>query len=514
MKNSIKSIILTGAAACLLLSGCGKDYLQTSPEDSTSPSTIFESTDNAKLAVNGLCKMMSTQYLGKQGMNGEGTMKNWFSDFCGQDHQKTAQTGWFSLYIWDDFEDATSVYNYYIWYYYYKIVANANNIIYNIDGAKGAEKEKKFIKAQALVFRAYSFFRLSEYYAYRWEGSTKDTKGIVLRTDTSCGDMPLSTLWDTYAQIYEDLNTAITLFTESGLDREKGHFYEPNLEVAHAVLARAALTRQDWETAAKEAKLARKGHPLMSKTTYMEEGFSTPDDEWIWGVFESEAQTLYFYSYFAYLASNSSASACKSYPVSINKFLYDKIPSTDCRRALWLEPTEEEKAELNDLGKSTKKLYARAFAEYGSKLNSASSIYQYMQFKFQNKAQAGVGSFSLYRAAEMIYTEAEALCHIGGHDSEVQALLNEANKNLDPSYSCTKTGAALLEEVTTYRRIDLWGEGFDWTDCKRWNIHLIRKGAKDGGNFNEGLVIDYDQDSHNKWTYVIPNKEKDYNKAI
>lgn len=514
MKKIIKSIFLTGAAACLLLSSCGKEYLETKPESDTSPATIFETTENAKLAINGLSRMMSVQYLGTQGMNGEGTMKLWFSSLLGQDHQKVNQTGWFTLYNWNYFENATSQYNYYIWFYYYKLVGNANQVIENIYSADGPDAEKKFIKAQALVFRAYSFFRLSEYYANRWEGSNSETPGIVLRIDTSTGKQALATLHDTYKQIYADLDSAVTLFTESGMDREAGHFYEPNLEVAHAVWARAALTRQDWSKAAEEAKLARKGHPLMSQNVYMNGGFSTVDDEWIWGVYDAEDQTIYYYAFYAYQGSNASSSAGRTYPVCINKFLYDKIPATDCRRNMWLEPLESEKSELNAAGRSTGAMYKRAFAEYGSKLYETSLVYQYMHFKFQGIAQPGVGPFPLFRAAEMIYTEAEALCHLGGRDKDVQTLLVEANKNLNPSYSCSLTGAALLEEVKTYRRIDLWGEGFDWNDLKRWNEPLVRKGAKDGGNFNDGLVVNYDVNSHNKWTYVIPNKEKDYNDEI
>jgi hypothetical protein len=114
----------------------------------------------------------------------------------------------------------------------------------------------------------------------------------------------------------------------------------------------------------------------------------------------------------------------------------------------------------------------------------------------------------------MILSEAEALCHLGGQDAKVQNLLNELNKNLDPSYKCTKTGADLLTEVKLYRRIDLWGEGFDWYDYKRWNVPIVRKSIKNGGSFADAFAVTINVGDGNKWTWKIPKNETDYNKLI
>ena len=117
-------------------------------------------------------------------------------------------------------------------------------------------------------------------------------------------------------------------------------------------------------------------------------------------------------------------------------------------------------------------------------------------------------------AAEMYLAEAEARCHKGGQDTDVQNLLKEVNKNLDPSYACTKTGADLLKEVKLYRRIDLWGEGFDWFDYKRWNEPIVRKSIADGGSFAAAFAVTINVGDGNKWTWKIPKKETDYNDLI
>ena len=519
MKNIIRISLLL--AALSLAAACAKDYMETAPESAESPATIFATTDNCNLAINGMCKMMTTQYWSQQGLNGEGVIKTWYGNF-GNDLQRCNQTGWAALWNHTYNEQVNSSYLCYPWYYYYKIIGNANMVIKNVDGAEGTEGERQFIKAQALVFRAHAYTMLMQLYAYRWQDSSNGSgKGVALRLtpdpdpdENVYYDIPLSTQAECYAQIYADCDEAISLFQSSGKDRDADEFYKPNINVAYAVKTRAALIREDWATAAACAPKAREGHPLMSKDQYMDGGFSDENNEWIWGVYEAQDQTIYYYSFFAYQASNASSSMQRTYPLAISKELYDQIPETDARRKMWLEPTEAEVAELNANGRSTKTLYKRAFAEYGSKLYSTSTVYQYMQFKFQCTFLPGGGSFNIYRSAEMYLAEAEAKCHLGGQDASVQALLNELNKNLDPSYNCTKTGADLLTEVKLYRRIDLWGEGFDWFDYKRWKQPIVRKSIADGGSFHSTFAITLNPTDANNWTWVIPNKEKDYNGLV
>ena len=62
----MKKFIYNVFALCLALSAtsCGSDYLDLNPENSVAPNVIFSTTDNAKLAVNGITRLMSRQYQG------------------------------------------------------------------------------------------------------------------------------------------------------------------------------------------------------------------------------------------------------------------------------------------------------------------------------------------------------------------------------------------------------------------------------------------------------------------
>ena len=515
-----KYIYLLGVVA-IGFTSCAKDYLDTAPEASTATSTIVESTDNVELSIMGICRAMSQQYLGTQGCNGEGTIKNWFGNYPGGDSQKSNLTGWSSVINGTFHLTRTSTYTTYPWFYYYKLISNANGVICNIDNSKGTDSDKAFLKAQALTFRAYAFFRLAELYTLRWKDKAGNTEGLVLRLDESTGDCPLSTQAETYAQIYQDLDDAIALFQKSGRDRKADEFYKPNLNVAYAVYARAALTREDWQTAATYAQKAREGYSIMSNSQY-HDGFYTPNSEWIWGVYDASDQTLYYYSFLAYMASNSNAGVCRSYPFAISKELIDQIPESDQRRDLYLVPTAEEWVAGNALDKngiepasnSKSSLYKRGKADYADRLYSTSTIFPYMQFKFLCENTPGVGSFTVFRAAEMYYIQAEADCHLN-KDAEAQQLIYDANKGYDPQLQkSTKTGAELLEEVKLYRRFDLWGEGYDWFDHKRWGETMVRKSVAEGGSWNTTFAKTFTPSDANNWTIIIPQREIDYNTLV
>lgn len=495
---------------------CTGDYLDTTPESYVDKGTIFESTENAKLAVNGICRLMYKQCLGTQGYNGEGTIKLFYGDYMGNDFQKSNYTGWQTTINSGYIENNTAINNYYPWFYYYKLIVNANAIINNIDAATGTDDERKFLKAQGLTVRAYAYTMLSQIYCYRWQDSNNGTtRGLPLRLDESTGDLAPSTLAEVYEQIYADLDEAIRNYEECDEDRDD--VYLPDLNVAHCTYARAALIREDWATAAEHAPLGREGYSLMSVSDYVDSGFNTPNSEWIWSTSGAMTQTLHYYGFFAYLGSSSNTIMCRSYPGAISKELYDQIPETDIRRGMFLAPQESDGITDYSARVTTGPLYNRAQSEYGDKLYATSYIFPYMQFKFQcSEDYFGCGDINHFRSSEMYLIEAEACCHIAGREADARRLLEELvrDSGRDPQYACTKSGDELLTEVRLYRRIELWGEGFDWFDYKRWNLPRVRKTSDEGGSFKSNFQGTLNPEDRNRWTYVYPYRETAYNGAF
>ncbi|MDE5610532.1 MAG: RagB/SusD family nutrient uptake outer membrane protein [Odoribacter sp.] len=491
---------------------CSSSYLDTAPQSNADAKIIFATTENAEFVINGICKLMCMKH-SSQALFGEGTIKVFYGDYPGNDFQPSSYTSYAAVTNGNFYENNTHFINYYPWYYYYKLIGNANAVICHIDDAQGLIEKKQFIKAQALTFRAYSYLMLSQLYCRRWVDSNGDSRGLPLRLDEGeDDDLVASTLAEVYGRIYADLDEAIGLYQSSGLNRPAKDNYSPNIDVAYATYARAALTRGDWENAAHYASLVRKNYPLMSAEEYTEGGFSTPNAEWIWSSYGAPDESEGFASFLAYMASNSSSGQCVKRPGAIAKELYDRIPVTDIRRGMFLDPKEDAFSSSNGLAEN--ELDKRARLEYGTKLYSESMIFAYMQFKFQVQAQPGVGHVNHFRVAEMYLTEAEACCHLAGREKDARQLLQELNSDRDPAYTCTQTGDALLEEVRLYRRIELWGEGFNWFDYKRWNLPIVRKTFAKGGSFASGFAITLNPGDKNNWTFVYPSREVDYNGLI
>jgi hypothetical protein len=229
MKRSINYYIIGSLFAFGAVAGsCSSDYLDTNPTSSVGTVTTFATTENVKLAVNGIAETMATQHYAYSGTCGEGEIKMKFGEYPGPNYYYNRYaSGWATVMNGNLMINANSFYSSYCWYYYYSIIGSANSIIMHVDEAKGTDADKQFLKAQALTFRAYGYEQLIQFYTKRWQ----DTKGsdviIPLRLDESTGELAASATSEVYKQVYTDLNDAIDLFTKSGEDRSGSDVWLP-----------------------------------------------------------------------------------------------------------------------------------------------------------------------------------------------------------------------------------------------------------------------------------------------
>ncbi len=520
----------------LLASGfvsCGEDYLVTAPQSSTTKANLFAGPDEAQYAVNGLGLIMTTQYLSTQGYNGEGTVYAYGCEFPGDGMQKLNYSGWQNI-IKGNYNQSNTNSNLHVtWYYYYKLIGNANQILENIDENDTDNAKKwEYIKAQVLTYRAYAYTMLSQSYSRRWTDKNGQSRGVVLRLDTSQDPLPCSSLAQVFAQVYADLDEAIRLFEDCGLNRSSDvdMRWMANIDVAHAVYSRAALIRNDWQTAITHSQEARKGYSIMGIDEYRA-GFNTANKEWIWEVFEDDTQPIYYYSFYNYMSGSCAGSASRTYPPLISKQIVDEIDPSDTRLSIYAIPTDEEIesdggiSNISGSGLVTKgDFYNRVQEEFvkQGRLYSTTKIGYYIGTKFIVKSGVGDGCIPIFRVAEMLYNEAEAQYRLG-NESAVQALLNEATQPYQESYNCTKTGEDLWNELVAYRKFDLWSEGHSWFDLKRWGASMVRKTWAEGGSWatyfagdgtNGGTGGNYGPSDKNNWTLVIPTMETNYNDLV
>ena len=533
-----KNILIAGlvASTALAMTSCGSDYLETSPSESVSTGQAVGSTTNAYKALNGIAKTMSTQqYAWSQGCAGEDRIISIYENYPSQDYiYNYYAAGWGPIMnIQYNTRNNTS-YAAYPWYYYYTIIGQANSIICNIDNATGPESEKNFDKASALTYRAYGYEKLLHYYCPRWkESGNGSAEGLPLRVDESTGDLAPSTMAEVYQQIYKDCEDAIALFQSSDFNRSSSEIWIANENVAHAVYARAALTREDYSTALAQAKLARQGYPLMSNAEY-QSGFCKPTSEWIFGSYGDATENLWYWSYGTqyscngYYANNTPCGGGAMY-----KGLYDQIPNNDARKALFI--TEDKfpefdiynKANVNqtyafvsgdDMWDAVNSYINRLWASSGASSMAmpyqAGYFYLGGQMKFYVFDTPGVGYLPFIRSSEMVLIEAEANYFLG-NASAAQASLVELNatSGRNPEYTCTLTGDALWNEIMNYRCFELWGEGFGYSDFKRWGRAISRKTLANGGNAHAAIAIDIPASASNSWVWAVPQYETDYNKG-
>ncbi|WP_143309820.1 RagB/SusD family nutrient uptake outer membrane protein [Chitinophaga vietnamensis] len=483
----ILSIFIAGAVAASLLSSCKKDYLNTSPTDAVSEGDLFVDTKGGWAALNGIHRAMYSAY-DNQDQAGQGSIMI-DMDMMGDDLVMTsAGNGWFNAtYQWQTHRNVNASQLRFVYYFYYRIIANANKIIDNIDKVKGADADKKAIKGEALAYRGWAHFQLVQLFGGRYDAAAKPNNqlGVPVLTKFTTDPQPRASVEQVYTQVNADLDAALTNL--AGYQRSyKSHF---DTLVVFGLKARVALTMQDWNNAIVYAKKARSGaNDLMSNADYLKGFNSVENREWIWGSYQTDDQTTYFTSFFAYMSANFSSSNIRSNPKAINKVLYKKLTATDIRSQLW-----------DSTGKNIP-------------IPPNGKTFPYINKKFIAKSNgSSVGDVPYMRLAEMYLIEAEANAKLGNDAAAADALFTLA-KNRDANYTrSTNTGAALQAEIATQRRLELWGEGFRFLDLKRQNLQLDRTGT----NHNPALALVMTMPAgDNQWQWLFPQDELNANPKL
>lgn len=375
----------------------------------------------------------------------------------------------------------------FVWNFYYKIVLFANSIIEKTD-PNTTDAALKANLGQALALRAYAYHYLVQLFAKPYIGN-ESGKGVPIYTSTAdITGKPRATIQQVYDLILADLTKAVTLLTTS---RQSKEFINRN--VANGILARVYMTMGKWAEAEAAAKAARTGLALIDATTSggataYKDGFAfLNNNEWMWGSEITSQTTSIFASFFSMIDNLSPgyAGALAVYKL-IDKKLYDAIPESDVRKGMYNDP-------------------ARTIV---------SGLPAYAQLKFIDAnvtAREGrfTGDYVYMRVPEMYFIEAEAQARQGKTAAAQQTLFAVVSKR-DPDYEqSTSTGEALIEEIFTQKRIEMWGEGTTFLDLKRMNRGINRTGSNH--RIDAALVI---PGGDPRFTYKIPLRELESNPAI
>lgn len=463
MKKILSLLIITSA---LILCGCSADFLETKSTQSIDEGSVFINTKTAMLAVNGLHNLMWTQQLSTTAPRGGFQMLMIWMDMLGEDLVYTYANAQFqneaSWITHRNYTGSGNMLHFFSLLYYY--VSNASMIMANIDDAAGPENEKNNIKGQALFYRAFGYFYLVQLWAERYKAEGNNAQlGVVMRSDGSRTPKARSSVEEVYAQINNDLDEAIRYLAATTVVRpNKSHI---NVHVARGLKARVLLAQSKWIEAATMAKLVvdNSGAELQNDT-YTTTGNRFSDNsnrEWLWGTNKVLGQITSsgYTEFFSYMSNKTSPTYNGNTPRAIYNLLYDKISPTDVRKGVWF-PRAADKTSLPRPVYST---------------GGSGRVANYMANKFllADPAARG-GDVPFMRLPEMMLIMAEGYAR-AGRDADAQNALYPLACHRDPQYiKSTRTGSDLIDEIMFQRRVELWGEGFRFTDLKRLNMPLDR----------------------------------------
>jgi len=487
----LKSIpVILAGVVIIFGSSCKKEWLDTYPTTSVSDADATKTTQNAWAALNGIHRVMYTQY-DAQGQAGEGS-QNIFRDLMGEDivyPLANGSTGLIGFMRWQTHRNVNDGFLRYVYRFYYRLISNANILIAGIDAAEGPEVDKKYIKGQALAYRAWCHFQLVQLWGERYKPGGGNTQlGVPLMVASSLVGQPRATVEEVYTQINLDLSEAATLLV--GYNRSgsalKSNF---NVNVVNGIRARVALTQGKWEEAATFAIAARQGFTLMSNPAYLTGFNNTDNTEWMWGSRQISDHNTFFYSYFAYMSANFNSTVLRTQPRAINANLWNSIPDTDIRKQCW----------------------DRTGATVPVPPGGARVPYQNKKYLAASDALS-IGDVVYMRAAEMYLIEAEARARQGQFTAAQDALFTLV-KNRDASYiKSTSTGQTLIDEILWNRRVEFWGEGFRFTDLKRLNLPMDRTGIP---NHLIALIqVQTVPAGDKQWQWLFPQDELNQNQTI
>lgn len=483
--KTINKIVFAIAAVGLLSTSCSKDFLETAPTSQSQKKEIFSTVNNSLRAINGIHHLLH-----------DSTGSDWMSQgsyptFCL--HLNAMDDDWMFTYSntmlqndaqWVRHRDLTHKYNdiNYYWKTFYKVIANANTVLDNIDNIpKQTDSDdllRPFVKGQALAYRAFAHHQLVQAWAerYDWTKTSNDQLGVILRIDTKNQPQARESVEKVYEQINKDLDEAITLLGSTTYYKDKSmNKSHINVWVAKGMKVRVLMCQGKFaEAATLAAEIVDNCGAKLDPTTYtdgMEQNRfgEASNTEWMWACISPRNDSDQYGSQRNWhdLTSNNYVSYNQNSPRAINCQLFWSIPDTDIRKTNWIQdPWAVEAA--------------------GGKVCRAKNIGRIAMFMSQKfLVDDPVTSYTerdvpYMRMPEMALNAAESYARSGNEPKAIEYLLKVA-QDRDPSYT-VETGAVypgdeatLINKIMWQRRVELWGEmGFRWLDLKRLNLPCDR----------------------------------------
>jgi starch-binding outer membrane protein, SusD/RagB family len=333
-----------------------------------------------------------------------------------------------------------------IWSTGYKIARNSSFVIEEVEKYRKENSSKAdLIKGQAYTMRALAHFIMVNIFAQSYNFSPDGSHPGIPYIASS--DYREAVSRQTVAQVYDglinDLKNAIQLLPPGITDTRL-----MNLPAAKALLARAYLFKQDYQSAKNLACEVGSQYPLL-----------TIANDYPIGIFKQLPVTK-SESLFQLGPSEGPASGTTgSYSTTFAAFFY----------------SQNNVKATADIGRILKESSQDIRNSWVSKVGSDYNITKYPSGVLPGFSSPSLSYFeTLIRSSEMFLTAAESYANLNNEDS-ARFYLNAIRLRANPSANAlTTTGPALLDSIYKERRKELAFEGLRMFDLQRWKQGVVR----------------------------------------
>lgn len=495
----MKKYLAILASAALVLASCDKEFdvKDTTRLSGTEAADLVEQ-DPSFLAsyVNGFYAWM-VQY---NTMGSTSTIHDDYgflaigacTDLMGRDIAVNGSWNWGTYDINHDYGAYNYGRPYQLWNFFYTFIKKANEVIDFFGSEDPTNETLRGYLGQAYALRAFSYTYLIQLFQDPVTGTTpnasfrNDAPAVPIvyatrdgfSTEEANAVAGRNKLSDLKTEIERNIALALPLL--EGYQRASKN--EVDYQVAQGIAARYYLLTQQWDKAITAAQAAQSGFDVMDEDRLMSGFDEIEDNEVIWGFnHNTETQTAYA-SFFSHMSNDCPGYGGVGQSVRcIDKALYDQIPNSDYRKALFNGPDGDPDA-----------------ATTGAKLAYAARKFGYVASWLQD--------YIFMRNSEMILIEAEAHARLA--DGQAATTLAKLMSKRDPAWNSSNV---TVDDVLLQRRIELWGEGFEYFDLRRNGISVNRK--YDGTNQLAGAQYEFPAHSAS-WNFQIPNQEMQNNVNI
>lgn len=409
--------------------------------------------------------------------------------------------------------DETTDFSYIPWFTLYKFIKSANDVIGMVDiESETTTDEQRGYAGIAYACRAYEYYLLTVLYepVENIYTDVSKVKGLTVPfvLETTTGDDAKNNPRVKHDEMIQFILSDLDKAEKCLQNFTPANKLAPNLAVVYGIKAKVYLWDENYENAAKYARMAidEAGVSPMGESELEDPttAFAKAASSWMWYLHYDAENMGNLCNYTGWVSGEADWGYSSLTCPAIDRKLYDKMSDSDYRKHWFLDPKKTD------------------YYNYKTVRNAdfIDEAPDYLSLKFrclngdwETYSVGGVTDVAVMRVEEMYLIEAEAVGASQGVGAGVN-LLNAFMQNYrDPSYNYT--GSDLREfqiEVLTQMRIESWGEGWAFPTAKRLKPDVIQN--YEGTNAPDNTFKINCKGIKPTWTLVIPNTEVQSNVAL